>query len=145
MNGNSSFAERNAGANLGEELFEQYCKEKQVFFKRLGFDEKNQQIPRFWEINPLIRNLPDYLVIGKNGTKLIMVKGTANIKQSEVRMIPQFIEWYHTKECPLYYAFCFKGQNTPYFRTPDQVIELYQQGVDKQWPDGVKYRTLDLE
>ena len=143
MNGNNSFAERNAGANLGEELFEQYCIEKQVFFKRLGFDEKKQQIPRFWEINPMVRNLPDYFVATNSRSMLVMVKGTANIKQSEVKMIPLFLEWYHSKSCPLYYAFCFKDKKIA-FRTPDQVIELYQGATDKQWSDKVIYRTLAL-
>lgn len=144
MNGNNSFAERNAGANLGEELFEQYCKEKQVFFKRLGFDEKKQQIPRFWEINPMVRNLPDYFVATNSCSMLVMVKGTANLKQSEVKMIPLFLEWYHSKNCELYYAFCFKGQKKPLFMTPSRVIELYQGATDKQWSDGVIYRTLAL-
>ena len=145
MNGNNSYTERNSGRNIGEELFEQYCINKQVSFKRIGFDEKNDPIPNFYSINPFVRNIPDYIVFGDKGTKLVNIKGTANIKESEVRMIPQFIEWYHTKECPLWYAFCFADKNTPYFRTPDQVITLYQQGVDKQWNDGKIYRTLKFE
>jgi hypothetical protein len=145
MNGNNSYAERNSGTNIGEELFEQYCKTKEVFFRRLGFDEKNDPLPNFYTINPLIRNLPDYFVSSNNGTKLVSVKGTANIKESEIKMIPQFIEWYHSKDCPLWYAFCFSDKNTPTFRTPDQVIELYQQATDKQWKDGTKYRTLNLD
>lgn len=144
MNGNNSYQERNSGRNLGEELFEQYCTEKQVYFKKVGFDEKNNAIPHFYRLNPFIRNLPDYLVISDKGSRLVNIKGTANIKKIEVNMIPQFLEWYHSKECPLWYAFCFEGQNTPTFRTPDQVIELYQKEQDKQWSDGVKYRTLDL-
>jgi len=143
MNGNNSFAERNAGANLGEELFEQYCIEKQVFFKRLGFDEKNDPVPYFYGINSFIRNLPDYYVATKTRGFFVMVKGTANIKKKEVNMIPQFLEWYGSKEVPLYYAFCFQGKKIS-FRTPDQVIELYQGATDKQWSDGVIYRTLAL-
>jgi hypothetical protein len=143
MNGNNSFAERNAGANLGEELFEQYCKEKQVFFKRLGFDEKKDKISEFYKLPTYIRNLPDYLVVTPKGHRLIMVKGTANIKQAEVNMIPLFLEWYYSKDCPLYYAFCFKDKKIA-FRTPDQVIELYQGATDKQWSDKVIYRTLAL-
>ena len=145
MNGNNSYTERNSGRNIGEELFEQYCINKQVFFRRLGFDEKNDPIPNFYSINSFIRNLPDYLVVGNKGTKLVNIKGTANIKESEVRMIPQFIEWYHTKECPLWYAFCFKGESIPFFMTPDRVIQLYQQATDKQWNDGVTFRTLRLD
>ena len=73
-----------------------------------------------------------------------MVKGTGNMKKKEVDMIPQFIEWYGSKEVSLYYAFCFKDK-TVAFRTPDQVIELYQKAeADKRWTDGVIYRTLNL-
>jgi len=145
MNGNNSYTQRNSGRHLGEELFEQYCESKQVFFRKLGFDEKSDPIPNFYSLSPFIRNIPDYLVVGNKGSRLVNVKGTANFKASEIAMIPQFIEWYHSRECPLWYAFCFSGQNTPTFRTPDQVIELYQQATDKQWNDGVKYRTLNLD
>lgn len=144
MNANNSYAERNSGVNIGEQLFEEYCKNKGVLCKRLGFDEKTDPMPHFWKLNPLLRNLPDYLVSGANGIKLIMVKGTANIKKKEADLIPLFMEWYETKEVPLYYAFCFEGQKKPLFMTPSRVLLLYQQGTDKQWSDGVKYRTLEL-
>ena len=69
-----------------------------------------------------------------------------NIKKKEVDLIPLFMEWYATKEVPLYYAFCFKGQNKPTFRTPDQVIELYQKAeIDKRWDDGIIYRSLKID
>jgi hypothetical protein len=145
MNGNNSYQQRNSGVNLGEQLFEEYCAKRQVFFRRLGFDEKNDPVPNFYTINPLVRNLPDYIVANDKGSKLVSVKGTANFKKTEVMMIPQFMEWYHTKDCPLWYAFCFSGQNTPTFRTPDQVIQLYQDVEDKQWNDGVIYRTLKID
>jgi hypothetical protein len=145
MNANNSYAERNSGVNIGEQLFEEYCNNKKLFIRKLGFNEKDDPIPNFYSLSPFIRNIPDYLVIGNKGPKLVNVKGTANFKTNEVSMIPQFIEWFNTKDCPLIYAFCFKGHNTPYFRTPDQVIELYQKAVDKKWNDGVKYRTLHLE
>ena len=144
MNGNNSYQERNKEPSKGEMLFEDYCKRKNVQCIRLGFDQFNDPIPKFHEVNPLLRNIPDYLVVTATRKFLVMVKGTANIKKKEVDMIPLFMEWYGTKECPLYYAFCFSKDNNPYFRTPDQVIELYQGGQDKQWSDGVIYRTLDL-
>lgn len=145
MNGNNSYLERNSGTNLGEELFEQYCIKKQVFFRRLGFDEKNDSIPNFYSINPFIRNLPDYLVVGNKGSRLVNIKGTRNFKKTEVAMLPQFMEWYSSKDCPLIYAFCFKGESKPFFITPDRVIELYQEATDKQWNDSVIYRTLNLD
>lgn len=145
MNGNNSYQQRNSGVNLGEQLFEEYCLKRQVYFRRLGFDEKNDAIPNFYRINCFIRNLPDYLVVSDKGSRLVSVKGTANFKKTEVMMIPQFLEWYHSKECPLWYAFCFKGESKPFFMTPDRVIQLYQQAEDKQWNDGVIYRTLNFD
>lgn len=145
MNGNNSYQQRNSGVNLGEQLFEEYCTKRQVYFKRLGFDEKNNAIPHFYRLNPIVRNIPDYLVVSDKGSRLVSVKGTANIKKAEVTMIPLFLEWYHTKECPLWYAFCFEGESKPFFITPDRVIQLYQEGTDKQWNDGKIYRTLKIE
>ena len=145
MNGNNTFLERNKEPSKGEVLFEKYCASKNIQFVRLGFDQHSARIENFYKINPLIRNLPDYLVITSTRNFLVMVKGTANMKKTEVQMIPQFLEWYGSKDCSLYYSFCFEGRNTPYFRTPDQVIELYKQAQDKQWTDGKIYRTLNLE
>lgn len=144
MNGNNSYQQRNSGVNLGEQLFEEYCTKRQVYFKRIGFDEKNNAIPHFYRLNPIVRNIPDYLVVSDKGSRLVSVKGTANIKKAEVTMIPLFLEWYHTKECPLLYAFCFEGESKPFFITPDRVIQLYQEGTDKQWNDGKIYRTLNI-
>ena len=138
-----SFKERQLSPNIGEQLFEAYCIKKGVQFLRLGFDEKNNPIVRFWEINPCIRNLPDYFVVTENKTFLVMVKGTANLKKTEAEMIPKFLEWYGSENVGLYYAFCFADKGIA-FRTPDQVLKLYQQAKDKQWTDGKIYRTLAL-
>ena len=54
MNGTNTYAERNNGINLAEDLFETYCKEKSYFCKRLSFDEKNGKIPNFFNLNILI-------------------------------------------------------------------------------------------
>ena len=83
MNGNNTFAERNKEPSKGEMLFEQYCKDRNVEFKRLGFDQHGDQLPFFWQINPLIRNLPDYYVITKTRAFFVMVKGTANMRSEE--------------------------------------------------------------
>ena len=145
MNGNNSYKDRQSVENTGEQLFEEYCRLRNVQCQRLGFDEKNNPIPHFYRISSFIRNLPDYLVVSENRTFLVMVKGTNNIKKTEIDMIPLFLEWYESKECRLYYAFCFKDANKPTFRTPDQVIQLYQQATDKQWSDGKIYRSLKID
>jgi hypothetical protein len=148
MNGTNNYQDRNSVANLAEFLFEEYCNEKGYFFRRLGFDEKKDPIPNFFAINPMVRNLPDYYIYreadGHNLSFLVMVKGTANIKQSEYKLLPHFVEWYDSKGCSLIYAFCFKGEKKPLLVYPEKLIQLYTESQDKTWHDGIIYRTLNL-
>ena len=144
MNGSNNYQERNSVTNIAEELFEKYCNQKGYFIRRLGFDEKKDPIPNFYNINTMVRNLPDYYVCTNKLSFLVMVKGTANIKQKEYELLPKFIEWYDSKECRLIYAFCFKTSNNPQLIYPNKLIDLYNESQDKVWHDGVVYRTLDL-
>jgi len=137
-----SYADRNKGNNFAEDFFENYCKD--YYIARLGFDEKNNSIPLFYNINPVLRNMPDYFINAKDKTFVCNVKGTANIKESEIKMLPQIADVYHSKKCPLIYAFCFKNNSRPIFKGYDEVINLYKEKIDKQWSDGKTYRTLDL-
>ena len=143
MNGFNTYAERNTVPDIGEQLFEQYCKEKGYKVFRLGFDSKKTAINNFYKVNPLLRNIPDYLVETDKGNFIVQVKGTGNIKKKEVEMIPLFLEWYSTKDAPLVYAFCFEGEK-PKIIYAEKVIELYKQSVDKKWNDGVIYRSLKI-
>lgn len=144
MKAAGSFKERQLYPNIGEQLFEAYCIKKGVQFFKVGFNEKTGEIPQYWKLSKYIRNLPDYFVVTENKTFLVMVKGTGNLKKTEAEMIPKFLEWYGSEDVGLYYAFCFEGQKNPLFMTPSRVLELYQQGSDKQWTDGKIYRTLSL-
>lgn len=144
MNGNMSFQERNSRVSKGEMLFEEYCKQKQYQFARLGFDQTNNRVENFYKINPLLRNIPDYIVDTGKETFVVMVKGTGNIKKKEIDLIPLFMEWYGSKKAPLVYAFCFEGF-IPKLVYPDRVIELYKQSVDKVWGDGIVYRSLEIQ
>jgi len=144
MNGSHTYQQRQSTVNWGEILFEQHCVSKGYKYWRLGFCEKNGVISHFYRLNPLIRNLPDYIVDTGKHTFVVNVKGTGNFKESEVKMIPLFLEWFSTKEAPLIYAFCFTEQK-PIMVYPEKVIELYEQaGQDKQWQDGKIYRSLNL-
>lgn len=143
MKGADTFKERQKTVNWGEILFEKYCASKNYKYWRLGFDEKNGAIDHFYRLNPLVRNLPDYIVDTGKSTFVVAVKGTANFKEKEVKMLPLFLEWYSSKECSLVYAFCFKDQ-PPKMVYPEKIIELYKTEADKKWNDGVIYRTLKL-
>ena len=143
--GNKSYIDRQKLKNVGEELFEIYCKKQGHNFKRLGFDEKNNNIPNFFRLNTLLRNIPDYILNTGDFTYVVNIKGTANFKKSEIDLLPLFLEWYSSKKAPLVYCFCFEGYEKPFTLYPEQIIELYDKEKDKTWNDGVIYRTLNFE
>ena len=143
INASNTYKDRNKLPSQGEVLFEEYCKQKQYQLIKLGLDPHTDPMDGFSGINPMLRNIPDYIVRTKERIFVVQVKGTANIKKKEVEMIPMFLEWYSSKKAPLVYAFCFVGEN-PKIMYADKVIELYKNSVDKVWNDGVVYRTLAI-
>jgi len=143
--GNKNYSDRQKIKNLGEELFEMYCKKNGYDFHRTGFDEKRNNIPNFYRLNILLRNTPDYILNTEESTYVVNVKGTANFKQSEISLLPLFLEWYSSKKAPLVYCFCFEGYEKPFILYPEQIIDKYEKEVDKKWNDGVVYRTLNFE
>ncbi len=70
MNASHTYYERNKIKDIGEQLFEKYCKEKNYNVVRLGFDSHKDPIKEFFKINPLLRNIPDYVVEIKQGFTL---------------------------------------------------------------------------
>jgi hypothetical protein len=143
MNGSMSYSERQKVKNRAEFLFEYYCAEKDYQVTRVGFDEKNGNVDNFYYLNPILRNLPDYVVNTANGTWVVMVKGTTNIKQKEIDLLPKLIECFHSERAKLIYAFCFLGKE-PILIFPQKVESLYRNAKDKQWQDGVVYRSLEI-
>ena len=145
MNGNNTYKERNSiSYNKGEDIFLQYCKDKQLEVTRLGFDEKNASVSRFYDLSPFIRNLPDFIVT--NGEKIILVnvKGSLNLKETEYELLEGFAHLYETESTKLYYAFCLSHSNI-IWETVERVAEAYLQEKEiKQWPDGKRYKTLGI-
>jgi hypothetical protein len=143
MKGDNTYLERQSEPNVGELRFEKYCSQNSIPWQRLGFDEKNNNIPNFFNLSIYLRNLPDYLVVIDGQTNVVNVKGTGNFKSSELLKLPSFQSMYATNECPLLYAFCFAG-NLPVLHTIGEIKQLYEASSDKHWDDGVVYRTLRL-
>jgi hypothetical protein len=141
MKGSNTYAER-FSVTTGETLFEEWCAEKGYQYIRLGFD--TVAIPNFYQLNPFVRNLPDYLVVTDNGSRLVQVKGTFNFKEQEYRMLPEFISLYSSPDVPLYYAFCITDKY-PLLLSAEELIGVYESsGSDRQWSDGKVYRNLNL-
>jgi hypothetical protein len=77
-----TYEERNNGrVNIAEIKAQEFYKKKGLYVTRFGFDEKNENIPTnvFKMIPPKIRNMPEYLVIGKKGCWLLEAKGCRDI------------------------------------------------------------------
>lgn len=143
-NARQSYNDRNSiKVNLGEELFLDWAAEKCSFIARLGFDEKAGFVDKFFDLNPLLRNIPDFIIINNDRVFLVNVKGTHNFKQKEYELLPKIISTYSSENAPLIYAFCFRNES-PKFVTTTQIFDLYEKSTEKVWDDGVIYRSLDL-
>lgn len=144
--GNQSFKERNSsGINQGEQLFEAYCQRVGATYYRLGFDEKLNQIPKFYDLNPILRHLPDFIVHNPKTRKTmaVEVKGSLNYKESDYLRLGEYEKAYGNQLAP--YLIVFALPDCIIWATPQQVTDAYQWSTSLgQWSDGVKYRTLTL-
>jgi len=130
--------------NDGEDLFEKFCAIAGTQFHRIGFDEHENNVPNYWRLGNILRNLPDYVINTKNKTFVVAVKGTDNFKQKEFELLPSMVEAFSSKEAPLIYAFCFKEKQKPMWVKPEELLELYKKSQDQKWHDGVIYRNLNI-
>lgn len=145
MNGNNSYKERNSiKHNRGEDIFEAYCRENNLTVRRLGFDEKKAPVDRFYDLPPLIRNLPDYIVTSDKRLVLVNVKGSLNFKEKEFELLDLFATHLDSENSRLYYAFCLSPRQV-IWRTLEAVRAAYLSEPElKVWPDGKRYKALAL-
>lgn len=144
-NSGNTYSERiKTVKNDGEYLFEMYCQTKGYKFHRIGFDEHENNVDKYWRLSDLLRNLPDFVVNAQDKTFVVAVKGTDKFKEKEFNLLPSMVDCFSSRESPLIYAFCFKENAEPIFVFPNQIIELYNNSVDEKWHDGVIHRNLKL-
>lgn len=145
MGGHHTYEQRSKDLNIGEIVFERFCSQVGFTYHRLGFNEKTGYVNDFFNLNEMIRNIPDYVLETDNGLFVVDVKGTNNIKKEEIDLIPKKIQWYSTPKAPFVYCFCFEGER-PKIIYPDKLIKLYEQaGIDKQFGSDKKiYRSLKI-
>jgi len=142
-NGSESYNERQKHINIAEQLFIEWALKKQYNINRIGFNEKDNSITNFYDLNIVIRNIPDFIINRDNKSFIVNVKGTANIKKKEYDIIPTFIKCFSSEKVPLIYSFCFKDKD-PIFKSSLEIIRLYEDSKDKSWSDGVIYRSIKL-
>lgn len=144
MRGTNTYAERNSiSYNQGEEIFLAWCEEKGLSVRRLGFDEKNSPVERFYDLPYFVRNLPDFIVTSNEKTTLVNVKGSLNLKEQEYERLDKIRELFETDSCRLYYAFCLPSGIT---WASIEKVKLAFEESDRRgvWPDGKGYRHLSL-
>ena len=137
-----SYETRLSGHNFAEEEFEKHCKENGYEFLHLGFDTNNP-IPNFSDINPLLRNLPDYL-IWRNGVKsLVQVKGTNKFKESEYKLLDELNSIYGSHKVKIYYWFTTKEGKC--FYTLQGVKQMYENIKEVSYfAENKPYKELNL-
>jgi hypothetical protein len=145
--GDKSYQERNNRPdNFGEELFIAHCRANGLSCRRIGFDEKQGQIPNYWDLNKVIRQLPDFVVTrpDTNRIGIVQVKGTLKFKQDDYNNLAWSESVYGSPKAQLWYVFALK--QGIYWLTVTQVADLYRQSNQEgQWPDGKTYRVLNIQ
>lgn len=121
-----------------------YCDRVGATYWRIGFDEKHS-IPKFYNLNRILRHLPDFIVHNPKTDKTVAVevKGSLNYKEDDYYGLPEYEATYGSKAAPYFIVFALPNQII--WATPRQVSDAYEKSyLDRYWADGVTYRTLDL-
>lgn len=144
--GELTYAERNNRPdNFGEQLFIDYCRHQGYTCRRIGFDEKIGQIPNYWDLNKVLRQLPDFIVARPSTGRMavVQVKGTNKFKEDDYNNLAWSESVYGSAKAPLRYVFALKSGIV--WKTVSEVAELYRTATEEgQWPDGKRYRVLNL-
>ena len=143
MNNTNSYAERQSVIDIGEIMFIDWATQKNWTVNRVGFDSKNDSVPNFFRLNEVLRNIPDFIVNTETKTYVVNVKGTLNIKLKEINMLDKLESAYSSNSAPLIYAFCLKQQE-PVLMSIETLRLRFSLAENKQWHDGVIYRTITL-
>jgi hypothetical protein len=145
--GDQSYEERNNRPdNYGEQLFIDYCRLEGYKLHRIGFDEKQDKVQGFFNLNKVIRQLPDYVCLSPASGRMavVSVKGTNKFKEEDYHNLTWLETVYASPKAPLRFVFAIRGE--VHWRTSIQVAELYRQATtEAQWPDGKVYRVLDIK
>lgn len=128
---------------VGEELFAEWALSRGFIATVFGSNARDNPIPNFSRLNPVLRNVPDYVLNKHNKTYVVSVKGTPSIKKKEMEMLDTLVACYSSEKAPLIYAFCFKGQE-PVLMSVETLKQKYAEAEEKSWHDGVVYRRISI-
>ena len=137
----NSYKQRQTVVDKGEKIFEEWCAEKGYTCNRLGFDPKNIKIEGFYNLDPRLRALPDFIVNGKDKKHpvLVHVKGTFRVKDIDIVNYKELQDFFRQK---IYLAFCF--DSGVLLHTLDDVMDMCKEVEPGYYPEGKKYYPLNL-
>ena len=143
-NGEQSYSQRNARSiNLGEQLFEAWCNTNGMKLRRLGLDEKEALVPGWHKLNPVIRQMPDYIAMKDDRQAVVSVKGTLKFKAQDYDRLSWFEDMYASQDCPLRFVIATTRGIT--WLSTDELRQAYEASTNQGvWPDGKAWRELDL-
>ena len=90
-----TYEERNTDrVNLAEVKARKYYEEKGYYVTRFGFDEKNENVPKeYFKLIPAkIRNMPEYVIVGKE-CWLLEAKGCRDILRVKLEDMTGYEFW----------------------------------------------------
>jgi hypothetical protein len=140
MEFNGTFDQR-INDNFAEVIFINFCKNNGWKYKKMGFDNE-EHIKNIWNFNKTLQKLPDFVIEKNDKNYVVEVKGYKRFKKDDFDMIDKLINAYDSAKAPLIYAFCWNKKVI--FKKPQQVKELYQEGIEDKYHDGKVFRLLNI-
>lgn len=139
------YYERIKGANMGEQRFEEWARNKGYNAQRFGHDETNNNIDGYWLVHPILRSLPDYVVYlkrdGKQRLFYVHVKGTTSFKLDDFWTYKSFESMFCNEDAVLKIAFCLPDQDIVLL-TLDQIQKRMTDRIVSEWHDGKQYVVI---
>ena len=139
------FKQRNIGRiDLAQKHTEKYFKNKNLFYKRLGFDEKEDRISSkaFGKFPIMLRNMPDGCVIGSDKEfYFIESKGFKENLGLKIRDIIsyEFYEEHMAKICMFIHSSIEKKMKKIWFK---DILKISKTCELKRYFDGPEYKEI---
>jgi hypothetical protein len=135
--GDQSYEERNNRPdNYGEQLFVDYCRLEGYKLHRIGFDEKQDKVQGFYNLNKIIRQLPDYVCLSPASGRMevVSVKGTNKFKEEDYNNLTWLESVYASPKAPLRFVFAIHWNIERFKVGPDYwVFEYFCLSQKSKW------------
>jgi|TARA_B100001094_G_scaffold110401_1_gene106318 hypothetical protein len=128
---------------FAEDVFEQYCKSKDMKFRQLHLNDNadfgESPIPMWTSMSPFLKSFPDYFVYNDKKQMLVEVKSSPKVKVKDLMHYCAVHTLYAEGQSTDYYiAFCFKDGVVKFY-TVEELLNLIQIADYGKYHDGKEY------